>query len=215
MRTRAFVPLLLNVVLVLGMALLAWRKLVAWRGLGLQLGVGVSTAYVCWTLWELRTSLRDSRAQSVRSDRGTLETYAIAQGTTALSVLALETHWPCEPSLFIVSGAVLFACGAVLRITAVRELGRFYSHRVQVTDDHRVVQTGPYKWLRHPAYSGMLLGHLGLVLVFFNWISFILMVGTLVPALLVRIILEEKTLSSLPSYAEFCAGRARIIPYVW
>ena len=196
---RAAVPLVMNLALFLGMALLAWHKLSAWHGRRLALGVGVCTIYVAWGLWEMRTSLRDSRAQSVRSDRWTFEAYALAQGTTALSALALKSCWPFQPIMFMIGGTTLLCCGAVLRVAAVRELGQYYSHRVQVTNEHQVIRTGPYKCIRHPAYSGMLLAHLGLILAFFNWVSLGLLFGALVPALLARIVQEERTLSSLPS----------------
>ena len=215
MRGRAAAPLVMNVALILGIALLAWHKLSAWHGRRLALGVGVCTVYVAWGLWETRTSLRDSRVQSVRSDRWTFEAYALAQGTTALSALALKSCWPFQPVMFMIGGTILFCCGAVLRVAAVRELGQYYSHRVQITNEHQVIQTGPYKCVRHPAYAGMLLAHLGLILVFFNWVSLGLLFGALVPAVLARIIQEERTLSSLPGYVEFSRGRARIVPYVW
>jgi hypothetical protein len=60
----------------------------------------------------------------------------------------------------------------MLRATAVLELGLFHSHRV--------VQTGPYKWTRHPAHAGM---HLALVSVSFNWVSLLLSFVAPLPAL--------------------------------
>jgi protein-S-isoprenylcysteine O-methyltransferase Ste14 len=171
--------------------------------------------YIAWALWETRTSRRDSLARSVSSDRWTFEAYALAQGTTALSALALRSSWPFQPLMFMIGGTILLCCGVVLRVAAVRELGRYYSHRVQVTNEHQVIQTGPYKYIRHPAYTGMLVAHLGLTLVFFNWVSLGLLCGALVPALLARIVQEERTLSRPPSYVEFCRARARIVPYLW
>lgn len=215
MRGRPAFPLLLNALLVIGMALLSWRKLVTWQGWPLLLGTGVSIGYVAWSIWEVRTSLKDSRTQCVRSDRWTLELYALSQGATAISALAFSSQWPTEATIYLTAGALLFVGGVSLRVSAVLELGQFYSHRIRVIDTHQVVQTGPYRWIRHPAYSGMLLAHLGLVLVFFNWVSLVLLLFALLPALVIRILLEERTLASLPGYVEFCAGRARILPHIW
>jgi protein-S-isoprenylcysteine O-methyltransferase Ste14 len=61
----------------------------------------------------------------------------------------------------------------------------------------------------------MLLAHLGLVLVFFNWLGLVLLFAALLPALVIRILVEERALASLPGYAEFCASRARILPHIW
>lgn len=215
MNRRAAVPLLLNVVLIVGVGLLAWHKLEHWSGFALFFGASVAIAYVAWGVWEAQVSIRDSRDRSLRSDRWTLEAYALSQGSTALTALALNSRWPFLPNLCVIGGAILFGFGAILRVLAVRALGEFYSHRVRVTSEHRIVQTGPYKWLRHPAYSGMLMAHLGLVLVFFNWVSFTILLGALLPALVVRILVEERTLGALPEYTEFCYRRARLIPLVW
>jgi protein-S-isoprenylcysteine O-methyltransferase Ste14 len=197
------------------MGLLAWHKLNHWSGVSLFFGAGVAIAYVAWGVWESQVSIRDSRDKSLRSDRWTLEAYALSQGSTALTALAFNSSWPFLPDLCAIGGASLFGVGVILRISAVRELGEFYSHRVRLTREHRVVQTGPYKWLRHPAYSGMLIAHLGLALVFFNWVSFTLLLGALLPAIVVRILVEERTLVALPEYAAFCQRRARLIPLVW
>lgn len=215
MRGRPALPLFLNALLIVGIALLSWRKLATWQGWQLLLGAGVSMGCVAWSTWEARTSLRDSRDVCVRSDHWTLELYALCQGATALSALAFKTQWPTEATTYLMGGALIFVGGVTLRISAVLELGRFYSHRVRVITDHQIVETGPYRWIRHPAYSGMLLAHLGLVLVFFNWLSVALLICALLPALVLRILVEERTLTNLPGYVEFCATRARILPHIW
>lgn len=110
---------------------------------------------------------------------------------------------------------MLCGVGLALRFMAVRTLGELYSHRVRITSEHRIVRTGPHAWLRHPAYSGMLLAHFGLLLVFFNWVSMAFICVALAPMLVPRILVEERTLESLPGYADFCRGRARLIPLVW
>jgi len=178
-------------------------------------GAGVAIAYMAWGAWEIRASVCDARDGSLRSDRWTLEACALSQGSTALKAVALTPHWPFLPELRIISGALWLGFGALLRISAVRELGEFYSHRVRVASEHRIVQTGPYRWLRHPAYSAMLMVHVGLVLVFLNWVSFMILLGALLAALVVRILVEERRLVVLPEYAEFCRRRARLIPLLW
>jgi len=216
MTVRRVLPLALNISLVLGMTALAWMKLTHWRGFSRAAGTLVALAYVTWALWEMRVSIRDSRSRSsARTDKWTLEGYAVAQGATALSAMAIHSRWPAFPGAFMLTGAVLFGAGLTLRLMAVRKLGVLYSHRVRITSEHRIVRTGPYAWLRHPAYAGMLLAHLGLVLVFFNWVSMAFICVALAPMLVLRILVEERTIESLPGYSEFCQGRARLIPLVW
>ena len=50
----------------------------------------------------------------------------------------------------------LFAAGVAFRLWAVFTLGRFYSHSVRLRRDHRIVESGPYRFVRHPAYAGMI-----------------------------------------------------------
>ncbi|HMA91941.1 MAG TPA: isoprenylcysteine carboxylmethyltransferase family protein [Polyangiaceae bacterium] len=215
MSTRAKVPLVLNLSLVLGMGVLAIRQLTRWHGLAFVLGVAVATVYVLWGLWEARTSVRDSRGVSVRSDRWTLEVYALSQGATALTAMLVDAHWPASAQTHLLLGTAFFGGGLALRVSAVRSLGEFYSHRVQVTSAHRIVDSGPYQYLRHPAYSGIFLAHVGLVLVFFNWLSVGLLLSALLPSLVARILVEERTMASLPGYDQFCRTRARLIPLLW
>jgi protein-S-isoprenylcysteine O-methyltransferase Ste14 len=215
MTRRSSVPLVLGTVLSLGVIVLAWRKLGEWHGPAALLGATVSLGYVAWVLWELRVSVADMKHPSVQADRWTVEAYAVAQGATALTALLLPTHHPLWPALFMGLGAFVFGGGVLLRVVAVRALGASYSHRVRVRDAHLVVSTGPYRWLRHPAYSGMLAAHLGFVLVFFNEVSLSLLAAGLLPAVVARISVEERALQTVPGYAEFCRDRARLVPFVW
>ena len=55
--------------------------------------------------------------------------------------------------------AVLWTCGATLR--TFRELGRFFRFDISIQDNHKLIVTGPYAYVRHPAYSGMLMANVG------------------------------------------------------
>lgn len=215
MPRRAALPFVLGLLLVAGVAGLGWRKLAAWHGHALVVGAAVIAAYLVWIAWELRVSARDARRPALRADRWTAEAYALAHGTTALSALLFATRWPVWPEAFLAGGTLAFACGVALRLWAVRALGECYSHRVRVAESHAIVQSGPYAWLRHPAYTGMLLAHAGLVMVFFNWIGAALLVVALLPAIVMRIRVEERALAAVPDYREYCLARARLVPWIW
>jgi protein-S-isoprenylcysteine O-methyltransferase len=51
----------------------------------------------------------------------------------------------------------ILAIGLGLRYWAVRSLGRFFSTHVTIQDRHQLITDGPYRWIRHPAYSGLLI----------------------------------------------------------
>jgi len=58
-------------------------------------------------------------------------------------------------------GAVLWVCGAALRLRTFHELGRFFRFEISIQENHKLIVTGPYAYVRHPAYSGMLLANIG------------------------------------------------------
>jgi protein-S-isoprenylcysteine O-methyltransferase Ste14 len=112
-------------------------------------------------------------------------------------------------------GLAVFVVAVALRLLAIRELGRFYSHRVRVEGDHRVVDAGPYRFLRHPAYTGMLLAHAGFVLVFFHPVAAAALLLVFVPAVVARIRVEEAALANLDGWTAYSRTRARLLPGVW
>ena len=116
-----------------------------------------------------------------------------------------------------VAGLVLMAAGLVVREWAILTLGRFFTVDVRVHAGQTVVERGPYKWVRHPAYTGLLVFLVGFGLAVTNWSS--LLVLALVPTigLLVRIRSEERALLAGlgDDYRRFAATRLRLFPGIW
>lgn len=74
------------------------------------------------------------------------------------------------PALFFGLLGFAFAfIGMAITIWARAVLGQFWSDRVIVQTDHQLIRTGPYAYMRHPIYSGVLLGVLGTALVLGEW----------------------------------------------
>jgi protein-S-isoprenylcysteine O-methyltransferase Ste14 len=121
-------------------------------------------------------------------------------------------HWP----LFVV-GLVLMATGIFLRQWAILVLGRFFTVDVRIHPDQTVVDRGPYRWVRHPAYTGLVLFFVGVGLAVSNWAS--LLVLALVPTvgLLLRIHSEERALLAGlgEDYRRYAATHRRLFPGIW
>jgi protein-S-isoprenylcysteine O-methyltransferase Ste14 len=100
-------------------------------------------------------------------------------------------------------------------LVAIRQLGQFYSHRVRVQSEHKIISQGPYRFVRHPAYTGMILSHLGFSLFFFNTWTLGFWALIHVPAVVYRILVEEKALFQIKGYPEYARNRKRIIPLLW
>jgi protein-S-isoprenylcysteine O-methyltransferase Ste14 len=121
-------------------------------------------------------------------------------------------RWP----LFIV-GLTFMAAGFVLRQWAILVLGRYFTANVRVHADQKVVERGPYRWVRHPGYSGIILFFVGLGLGLGNWASLVVLAVVPTAGLIVRIRAEEQALLAAlgEPYRRFCESRRRLIPGVW
>lgn len=114
-------------------------------------------------------------------------------------------------------GLVLMAAGIVVRWWAIIVLGRFFTPDVRVQSDQGVVDRGPYRWVRHPSYTGLIVFFAGLGLALSNWLSLALLIVAPATGLVVRINAEERALrASLGEpYRQFCASRPRLFPRPW
>jgi protein-S-isoprenylcysteine O-methyltransferase Ste14 len=120
-------------------------------------------------------------------------------------------HWLFYP------GLTVWVLGLAFTGWAYRTLGRFFSLDVQVQKDHRVVDAGPYRLLRHPGYSGFSLGLLGLGLALQSWVSVLVLLFGTIAALAYRISIEEKFLVAElgDEYVHYMTRTKRLVPYVW
>jgi protein-S-isoprenylcysteine O-methyltransferase Ste14 len=112
--------------------------------------------------------------------------------------------------LFMVLG---YALGAYALIA-----NRFFSGvvRIQTERGHHVVDRGPYRWMRHPGYSGSLISHPAIPLLLGSWWAFIPAVIAIV-IIFIRTSLEDRTLhEKLDGYSEYARRvRYRLIPSIW
>jgi protein-S-isoprenylcysteine O-methyltransferase Ste14 len=96
-------------------------------------------------------------------------------------------------------------------------LGKYFTVVLKTIEDQPVVERGPYRLLRHPSYTGLLLAFVGAGLMLGNWISTVGAVGVLLIAVIYRLRIEERALTAAlgERYRDFASSRARLIPYVW
>jgi protein-S-isoprenylcysteine O-methyltransferase Ste14 len=120
--------------------------------------------------------------------------------------------WP----LFVL-GLVLMAAGLAIRQWAILTLGRYFTVDVRIHPNQTVVDRGPYRWVRHPSYTGLVLFFVGLGLALGNWASLVVLAALPAAGLLVRIRAEERALfTSLgDDYRRYAAHRRRLFPGVW
>jgi len=116
----------------------------------------------------------------------------------------------------LIAGLVLFTVGVSLRIVARRALGKFFTVTLKVTEEQRLVTNGIYKHIRHPAYTGSLLGSLGYPLMLSSWWGFLAMFLN-IPFFLYRIHIEEKMLVEGfgDEYRRYQKQSKKLIPFVY
>ncbi|HEY6500250.1 MAG TPA: isoprenylcysteine carboxylmethyltransferase family protein [Streptosporangiaceae bacterium] len=180
--------------------------------------VGVSAA---WWLFEAVMNVR----QWLRAGRGfTLTrdpTYVLVYVTVAAAVIAAQVLgrrggllWPGGRIWPVVTGLTLIVACVAIRAWSIITLGRFFQYSIRIQSGHTVVTTGPYRFVRHPSYTGLSLGVAGYALAcgdVWNLLAAAALAGV---GLSVRIRVEERQLreSLGADYATFAAHHKRLIP---
>jgi protein-S-isoprenylcysteine O-methyltransferase Ste14 len=175
----------------------------------------------CWALLEVGLRVREAvQGKGGRDrDRGTRVLVAISLGATigAASVATSVAPSLRMPAAVRVFGVAAMWLGLATRVWAVAALGGAFRTTVEVDPDQAVVTTGPYKWIRHPSYAGLLLILAGLGFALANWLSVAACLVLPLPALVRRIQVEEAELSNVlgDAYRTDRTRTARLIPGLW
>jgi protein-S-isoprenylcysteine O-methyltransferase Ste14 len=114
-------------------------------------------------------------------------------------------------------GLVLMALGVFVRQWSILTLGRFFTADVRVSARQPVIDSGPYRWVRHPSYTGLIIFSIGFALALTNFISLAILAVVPTIGLIARIHFEERALvASLGEpYSRYAATHKRLIPGVW
>lgn len=114
-------------------------------------------------------------------------------------------------------GLALLVVGITIRWTAIRALGKYFTSTVVIKEDHRLIRSGLYKHVRHPAYTGALVAHLGLGLCFSNWFSLAFSSIPYFVAAFYRMRVEDQALRDAfgDEYLEYSTATKRLIPKVY
>jgi protein-S-isoprenylcysteine O-methyltransferase Ste14 len=167
-------------------------------------------------------------SQAVRARRGAthvdLRAEALFRVLYFAGILLVPLGRAAAPDATIGGGVWVFTAGVLigwsgllLRWWSFMTLGSYFTVVLKTSEDHRVVDHGPYRVLRHPSYTGLLLTLLGGALIYQNWAGTVCCVVVVLVALVYRIRIEERALDAAlgAAYRDFAAGRARLVPFVW
>jgi protein-S-isoprenylcysteine O-methyltransferase Ste14 len=175
-----------------------------------------------WGMMELSQRSQPSReaATKIAGIGGRLVALAFVIATTVVATLTPRVF----PAAAIRPGAVAFAAGMVvllaglvLRGWSFKALGQYFTHTVMVSSDQPVIASGPYRVLRHPSYTGIILAAIGIGLASANCADLAGLLLLTLTALLWRIRIEEAALMTTlgDRYRAYAAQHKRLVPLVW
>lgn len=150
-----------------------------------------------------------------RHDHGTaaqiLWTVYGAQAATVVEVLVRRPALTMDAVSWAALAAMVL--GLIVRTWAVATLGRWFTWNVDVQPGQRVVERGPYRFVRHPGYAGALLTYVAVCALFHCWVAAVLAAAALPAAFLRRIAYEEALLRrQLPRYASYARRTPALLP---
>ena len=113
------------------------------------------------------------------------------------------------------SGAVVTAAGLLFSVWARRHLGSNWSQNVTVKQGHELIQSGPYRFVRHPIYTGLLVAFLGSAIARGEWRG-LLAVALVFITLWNKLRLEEKWMRAEfgESYRNYSRRVAALVPHI-
>jgi protein-S-isoprenylcysteine O-methyltransferase Ste14 len=118
--------------------------------------------------------------------------------------------------ILIATGLILFIGGMVIRVQAIRTLGKYFSSRLGIIEYHKLVTEGIYNHLRNPVYAGILPSVLGVPLFFSSLYGFAIML-LCIPSFIYRIEVEERMLIEKfgKQYEDYMKRSKTLIPYIY
>jgi len=117
--------------------------------------------------------------------------------------------------LWIGMGVMLL--GLILRHWSITSLGRFFRTTIELEKGQKVIDNGPYRYIRHPSYAGIILFFIGYGIASKDWLSLGIAVCLPTASLIYRIQIEEKALAEGmgPDYVAYQKRTKKLLPGIW
>ncbi len=117
---------------------------------------------------------------------------------------------------FTYLGLAIFLSGMLFRFWAILVLGRYFSPIVGLYKDHAVITNGPYRFVRHPSYTGALVMLFGYAVILRSWTGAAAMLAIMLPVYLYRIRIEERALNRRfpKEYRDYTKDKKKLIPWI-
>ena len=183
----------------------------------------VGAIWIVWNLYWFVAGL-DAKPNLRRESQNSISAHGLP---LAIAILLIACpQYGAEPGWFYATigphsialywiGVALLLGGLGFAVWARRRLGRNWSGTVTIKQDHELIRTGPYRWVRHPIYTGLLLAFIGSTVALDQWRG---VVATLLVTLafLLKIRTEETWMTETfgAAYTRYRTEVRALIPFV-
>lgn len=176
-----------------------------------------------WITLEVVASKTKRASDSSRvHDRGSLVLIVILWWAGIGADFLLSLHLPQasiwgERRLAFAIGIALMFSGITLRQYSIVVLGKYFTFDVAVHSGHSLIESGPYRYVRHPSYSGALLTLIGFGLALGNWAGLATALFGMACAYTYRITVEEAALTTAigEPYRQYVSRTWRLVPFLF
>ncbi|CAB1129396.1 putative Protein-S-isoprenylcysteine O-methyltransferase [Candidatus Hydrogenisulfobacillus filiaventi] len=184
-----------------------------------RLNLVTNLLLAAWVVLELGAALR-SRAEGTLQDRGSFWAVGLGVGLGLVGADAAAAQaGPAGrlPAWAGWAGVGLLVAGVAFRHYAIGVLGRNFTPRVRIRPGQPLIQHGPYRFLRHPSYTGGWLALVGTALTLRSWPAVLVMAGFSLWGFARRIRVEEAALAAAfgSRYEQYRRRSWRMIPFVF
>jgi protein-S-isoprenylcysteine O-methyltransferase Ste14 len=181
------------------------------------------SVYVLWIVAEnVAAKIKQSGDKSKELDRGSykllLSLLWISLGfdfSSSYVVPKAAISWHRTELFFV--GVALMLAGLVFRFYAMSLLGKSFTYDVRVKSGQKVIKTGPYRFIRHPSYTGGLTTLIGVGLALGNWAGLLVVIVAMAIAYSYRISVEEAALVNTlgEPYINYMRRTTRLVPFLF
>lgn len=172
--------------------------------------------FAAWVSVEVSLALRDliRGKGSTARDRGTRSTLVIGWAAAFVAATWVAGH---PKGWHLITGLLLMWAGLAIRIWSVLTLGASFRTTVEVDAGQPLVETGPYRLVRHPSYTGILLLAIGYGVTLNSWLSLAILLVVPLATTLRRISVEEATMAEVlgDPYQAYRQRTKRLLPGLW
>jgi protein-S-isoprenylcysteine O-methyltransferase Ste14 len=176
--------------------------------------------YIITFLWIFEFVLFPSKNETTAEKKSFFKILAIILVSHLLTIILTFLGWfrlTTTSQVFEVIALIIYAIGLSLRYISIFYLGKYFTRDVHVDKTHELISNGPYKFLRHPLYLGLLLLTISVPIFFAN--GFMIVVSTIMMFWILnrRMSIEESLMEEKlgSTYLHWKLSRYRFIPFIY